>query len=92
VIKLSPQTLFLTVAEWVMIMRYKAIAEQEVTVNQVTSIRGFIFALQAIIILKEEKRCYMTLIDSLQKMSLQFDSEKVLRVNFNAEVDDCEKD
>ncbi len=34
----------------------------------------------------------MTLIDGLQKMSLQFDSEKMLRVNFNAEVDDYEKD
>jgi len=75
-----------------MIMKYEAIAEQEVTVNQVTSIREFIFALQAIIISEEEKRRYMALIDSLQKMSLQFDSEKVLRVNFNAEVDDHEKD
>jgi len=51
-------------------MKYKAIAEQEVTVNQATNIKGFIFALQAIIILEEEKHCYMTLIDSLQKMSL----------------------
>jgi len=34
----------------------------------------------------------MTLIDGLQKMSLWFDSEKVLKVNFNAEVDDHEKD
>ncbi len=34
----------------------------------------------------------MALINSLQKMPLQFDSEKALRVNFNAEVDDCEKD
>ncbi len=44
-IKLSPQTSFLTVAEWVTVMKYEAIAEQEVTANQVTSIRGFIFAL-----------------------------------------------
>ena len=44
-IKLPPQTSFLTVAEWVTIMKYKAIAEQEVAVNQATSIRGFIFAL-----------------------------------------------
>jgi len=73
-------------------MKYKAIAEQEVTANQVTSIKEFIFALQAIIILEEEKCHYMTLIDGLQKMSLQFNSEKTLRVNFNAEVDDCEKD
>jgi len=91
-IKLPPQTLFLTIAKWVTIMRYEAIAEQEVTVNQVTSIREFIFALQAIIISEEEKHHYMTLIDGLQKMPLQFDSEKVLRVNFNAEVDNCEKD
>jgi len=91
-IKLSPQTLFLTVAKWVMIMRYEAIAEQEVTADQATSIREFIFALQAIIISEKEKRHYMTLINSLQKMSLQFDSEKALRVNFNAEVDDHEKD
>jgi len=75
-----------------MVMRYEAIAEQEVTANQATSIRGFIFALQAIIISREKKRHYMALIDSLQKMLLQFDSEKTLRVNFNAEVDDCEKD
>jgi len=73
-------------------MRYEAIAEQEVTANQATSIKEFIFALQAIIISEEEERHYMTLIDGLQKMSLQFDSEKVLRVNFNAEVDDHEKD
>jgi len=73
-------------------MRYEAIAEQEVTVNQVTSIKEFIFALQAIIISEEGKRCYKTLINGLQKMSLQFDSEKALRVNFNAEVDDHEKD
>jgi len=92
VIKLPPQTLFLIVAEWVTVMRYKAIAEQEVTVNQATSIREFIFALQAIIISEEEKCHYMILIDDLQKMSLQFDSEKALRVNFNAEVDDHEKD
>jgi len=92
VIKLSPQTLFLIVAEWVTVMRYKAIAEQEVTVNQATSIREFIFALQAIIISEEEKRHYIILIDGLQKMSLQFDLEKALRVNFNAEVDDHEKD
>jgi translation initiation factor 1 (eIF-1/SUI1) len=51
-------------------MRYEAIAEQEVTVNQATSIKEFIFALQAIIISEEEKRHYMTLIDGLQKMSL----------------------
>jgi len=51
-------------------MKYKAIAEQEVAVNQATSIREFIFALQAIIISEEEKRHYMTLIDNLQKMSL----------------------
>ncbi len=44
-IKLPPQTSFLTVAEWVTVMRYEAIAEQEVAVNQATSIRGFIFAL-----------------------------------------------
>jgi len=73
-------------------MKYKAIAEQEVTADQATSIKEFIFALQAIIISEEEKRHYMTLIDGLQKMSLQFDSEKALRVNFNAEVDDHEKD
>ncbi len=91
-IKLSPQTSFLTVAEWVTVMRYKAIAEQEVTANQATSIKEFIFALQAIIISEEGKRHYMALIDSLQKMPLQFDLEKALRVNFNAEVDDCEKD
>jgi len=73
-------------------MKYEAIAEQEVAVNQVTSIRGFIFALQAIIISEEEKHHYMTLINGLQKMSPHFDSEKALRVNFNAEVDDHEKD
>jgi len=73
-------------------MKYKAIAEQEVTVDQATSIKEFIFALQAIIISEEEKCCYMALIDSLQKMPLQFDLEKALRVNFNAEVDDHEKD
>ncbi len=92
VIKLPPQTLFLTVAEWITVMKYEAIAEQEVAANQATSIREFIFALQAITISEEGKRHYMTLIDGLQKMSLQFDSEKALRVNFNAEVDDCEKD
>ncbi len=91
-IKLPPQTSFLTVAEWVTVMKYKAIAEQEVTVDQATSIKEFIFALQAIIISEEEKCCYMALIDSLQKMPLQFDLEKALRVNFNAEVDDHEKD
>jgi len=91
-IKLLSQTLFLIVAEWVTVMKYEAIAEQEVAANWVTSIREFIFALQAIIISEEEKRHYMTLIDGLQKMSLWFDSKKVLRVNFNAEVDDCEKD
>jgi len=73
-------------------MRYEAIAEQEVAANQVADIEGFIFALQAIIISEEEKRHYMALIDGLKKMSLQFDSEEALSVNFNAEVDDCEKD
>ena len=38
-IKLPPQTSFLTVAEWVTVMRYEAIAEQEVTDNQATSIK-----------------------------------------------------
>jgi len=51
-------------------MKYEAIAEQEVTADQVTSIRGFIFALQAIIISEEEKHRYMALIDGLQKMLL----------------------
>jgi len=91
-IKLAPQTSFLTVAEWATVMRYEAIAEQEVAADWAADIEEFIFALQAIIILKEEKRHYMTLIDGLKKMSLQFDSEKVLSVNFNAEVDDHEKD
>jgi len=73
-------------------MKYEAITEQEVAADQATSIKEFIFALQAIIISKEEKCHYMILIDDLQKMSLQFDLEKALKVNFNAEVDDCEKD
>jgi len=73
-------------------MRYEAIAEQEVAVNQAADIEEFIFALQAITISEEEKHHYMTLIDGLKKMSLQFDSEKTLSVNFNAEVDDHEKD
>jgi len=62
--------LFLTVAEWVTVMKYEAITEQEVTADQVTSIKEFIFALQAIIISEEEECHYMTLIDGLQKMSL----------------------
>ena len=69
-IKLPPQTSFLTVAEWVTVMKYKAIAEQEVAANQATSIKESIFALQAITISEEEKRRYMTLIDGLQKMLL----------------------
>jgi len=73
-------------------MKYEAIAEQEVAADQAAGIEEFIFALQAIIISEEEKCHYMTLIDGLKKMSLQFDSEKALSVNFNAEVDDCEKD
>jgi len=32
-IKLSAQTLFLTVTKWITVMKYKAIAEQEVTTN-----------------------------------------------------------
>jgi len=51
-------------------MRYEAITEQEVAADQATSIKGFIFALQAIIISEEGKCRYMTLIDSLQKMPL----------------------
>jgi len=73
-------------------MKHEAIAEQEVAVDQAADIEEFIFALQAITISEEGKRCYMTLIDGLKKMSLQFDSKKVLSVNFNAEVDDHEKD
>ncbi len=91
-IKLPPQTSFLTVAEWTTVMRYEAIAEQEVAANQAADIEEFIFALQAIIISKEGKCHYMTLINSLKKMSLWFDSKKTLSVNFNAEVDDHEKD
>jgi len=51
-------------------MRYEAIAEQEVAADQATSIRGFIFALQAITISEEEECHYMALIDGLQKMPL----------------------
>jgi len=51
-------------------MRYEAIAEQEVAANQAADIEEFIFALQAIIISKEGKCHYMTLINSLKKMSL----------------------
>jgi len=91
-IKLPPQTSFLIVAEWATVIRYEAIAEQEVAADWAADIEGFIFALQAIIISEEEKRHYMALIDGLKKMPLQFDSEKALSVNFNAEVDDHEKD
>ena len=34
----------------------------------------------------------MTLIDCFKNMSLQFDSDKKLSVNFNIEIDDCVKD
>jgi len=69
-------------------MKYEAIAEQEVAINQVTNIKKFFFALQTIIISEEEEHHYMTLIDCLKNMSLQFDSDKMLSVNFNIEIDD----
>jgi len=73
-------------------MKYEAIAEQEVAANQAADIEEFIFALQTITISEEGKCRYMTLIDGLKEMPLQFDLKKALSVNFNAEVDDCEKD
>jgi len=51
-------------------MKYEAIAEQEVTVDQVTDIEKFFFALQIIIISEEEECHYMTLIDCFENMSL----------------------
>jgi len=51
-------------------MKYEAIAEQKVAINQVTDIKEFFFALQVIIISEEEKCCYMTLIDCFKNMSL----------------------
>ena len=73
-------------------MKYEAIAEQEVAVNWVTVIEEFFFALQTIIISKEEKCHYMILINCLKNMSFQFNSDKTLSVNFNTEIDDCVKD
>jgi len=73
-------------------MKYEAIAEQEVAVNQITDIKEFFFALQIIIISKEEECHYMILIDCLENMSLQFDLNEMLNVNFNTEIDDCVKD
>jgi len=34
----------------------------------------------------------MILIDYFENMSLQFDLDKTLNVNFNIEIDDCVKD
>jgi len=73
-------------------MKYETITEQEVTTYQVANIKEFFFALQIIIISKKEKYHYMTLIDCLENMSLWFDSNKTLNINFNTEIDDCMKD
>jgi len=91
-IKLPPQTSFLTVAEWATVMGYGAIAEQEVAADRAADIEGSIFALQAITIPGGGERRYMALIDGLEEMPLRFDPEEALSVNFNAEVDDREKD
>ena len=84
--------MFLIVTEWITVIKYEAITEQKVAVNWVVYIKEFFFALQIIIILKEEKYHYMNLIDCFENMSLWFDLNEILSVNFNTEIDDYVKD
>ncbi len=50
------------------------------------------FALQIIAVSEEENDHYIILIDSLNELSVQFNLNKILRVNFNAEIDNYVKD
>jgi len=49
-------------------MRYKAITEQKVASDQATDIKESMFALQIIVILKEENDHYIILINNLNKL------------------------
>ena len=62
VIYLSSQTLFLTVREYKMVMRYEVIAEHEISTDWVTEIEERSFYLQAIVIFREDDHHYIILI------------------------------
>ena len=88
IIYLSFQTLFLTVREYKMIIRYKVIAEHEISTDQVIEIEERSFYLQTIIIFREDNYHYMTLIERQKNMLLQFNSDKSLKINFNSDIND----
>ena len=88
VIYLSSQTSFLTVREYKMIIEYEVIAEHEISTDQVTEIEERSFYLQAIVILRESNYHYMTLIERQKNMSLQFNSDESLKINFDSDVND----
>ncbi len=49
------------------------------------------FALQIIAISEEEDNHYIILIDNLNELSVQFNLDKILRVNFNVKIDNYVK-
>ncbi len=73
-------------------MRYKVIIKQKVIADQAADIKASMFALQIIAVSEEENHHYIILIDSLNELSVQFNLNKMLKVNFNAEIDDYVKD
>ena len=88
VICLSSQTSFLTVREYKMVMKYEAIAEHEISTDQVTEIEERSFYLQTIVISEEGNHHYMTLIERQKNMLLQFNSDESLKINFDSDVND----
>ena len=92
VIYLSSQTSFLTVKKYKTVIKYEAIAEHEISTDWVTEIEERSFYLQAIVILREGNYHYMTLIERQKNMLLQFNSDKLLKINFNSDVNDWVND
>ena len=92
VIYLSSQTSFLTVKKYKTVIKYEAIAEHEISTDWVTEIEERSFYLQAIVISEEDDHHYITLIEKQKNMSLQFNSDESLKINFNPDINNWVND
>ena len=92
VIQLKPQNAFPDIKNYVTIMRYAVIAEHELAMNWVKSIKGTCFQLQAIAVSGADNQHYIVLIDCDQTILLRFDPDEQLKINFTSSIDDCEED
>ena len=69
-------------------MKYEVIAEHKILTDQVTEIKERSFYLQVIVISEEDDHHYIALIERQKNMLLQFNSDELLKINFNSDIND----